>query len=42
VCNFGKANSTLEKLGWQLLEPDAVASKWDGLTDGTSSWACGR
>jgi hypothetical protein len=32
VCNSGKADFTLEELGWQPLDPHAVASNWDGLT----------
>lgn len=31
-CNSGKADFTLEELGWQLLDPTDVRSDWDGLT----------
>jgi len=32
VCNSGKADFTLEELGWQVLDGDAAGSDWDGLT----------
>jgi hypothetical protein len=31
-CNSGKADLTLEELGWQVLDETAVQSSWDGLT----------
>jgi HNH endonuclease len=31
-CNSGKADLTLEELGWSLLDEADVRSEWDGLT----------
>ena len=32
LCNTGKADLTLQELGWDLLDVEAVRSAWDGLT----------
>lgn len=33
-CNNGKADFTLEEIGWQLLDEQEVRSEWSGLTAG--------